>query len=168
MNGRLYRSTTDRMISGVAGGLADYLNLDPSLVRIIWAVLMVVTGGLFFLVYIVMWIVVPEGPGRVRGPWRDVTTPPPGGTVASDPVTGEPLAAQPPVGDSPATEPRPFSTRHEGGGNGRLIFGLVLIGLGAYFLLRNYIPVIAWDRFWPVLLVLAGVALLLASTRRRA
>jgi phage shock protein PspC (stress-responsive transcriptional regulator) len=176
MNGRLYRSTTDRMISGVAGGLADYLNLDPSLVRIIWAVLMVVTGGLFFLVYIVMWIVVPEGPGRVRAPWRDVTPPPPGGPAAAagaatDPVTGapldDPLAGDPMAADPMATEPRFFGTpRHEGSGNGRLVFGLVLIGLGAYFLLRNYIPVIAWDRFWPVLLVLAGVALLIATTRR--
>ena len=170
MNGRLYRSTTDRMISGVAGGLADYLNLDPSLVRIIWAVLMVVTGGLFFLVYIVMWIVVPEGAGRVRGPWRDVTPPAPGAPAAgeADPVTGAPIS-EPLAGDPTATEPRPFTTaRHQGSGNGRLIFGLVLIGLGAYFLLRNYIPAIAWDRFWPVLLVLAGVALLIAATRRQA
>ncbi len=153
MTGRLYRSTTDRMVSGVAGGLADYLNLDPSLVRIVWAVLMVVTGGLFLLVYIVMWIVVPEGPGGMRAPWREVT-----------PSATEEM---PDAGPAGTPEQRPFAmTDRIGGGNGRLIFGLVLIALGAYFLLRNYLPEIAWGRFWPILLVLAGAALLVASMRR--
>lgn len=151
MNGRLYRSTTDRMISGVAGGLADYLNLDPSLVRVVWAVLMFVTGGLFLLVYIVMWIVLPEAAGGTHPRWRDVT---PG---AAD----EPAAAA-----DAGAEPRPFARTEHGGGNGRLILGLVLIALGAYFLLRNYLPDIAWGRFWPVLLVLAGAALLIGSLRR--
>ena len=152
MTGRLYRSTTDRMISGVAGGLADYLNLDPSLVRIVWAVLMFVTGGLFFLVYVVMWIVLPEAAGGTHPRWRDVT---PGATDDS------------PAAPDAGAEPRPFATTDRmGSGNGRLIFGLVLIALGAYFLLRNYLPDIASGRFWPVLLVLAGAALLIGSLRR--
>ncbi len=62
MNRRLYRSRTDSMIGGVAAGLADYLNADPALVRIVWAILVVVTGGAALVVYIVAWIVVPEGP----------------------------------------------------------------------------------------------------------
>jgi len=57
---RLYRSPDDRMLAGVAGGLAEMLHTDPSLVRIVWAVLIVLTGGLAFLVYIVMAIVVPD------------------------------------------------------------------------------------------------------------
>ena len=66
MNRRLYRSRTDSMIGGVAAGLADYLNADPALVRIVWAILVVVTGGAALIVYIVAWIVVPEEPGRSR------------------------------------------------------------------------------------------------------
>ena len=62
MDDRLYRSRTDRMIAGVAGGLAEHYDLDPSLVRIGWALLILFTGGLFFLLYIVMAIVVPEEP----------------------------------------------------------------------------------------------------------
>ena len=154
MTGRLYRSRTDRVIGGVAGGVADYLNLDPSLVRIVWAVLAFVTGGLFFLIYIVMWIVVPEAPFGVRTSLRDV---PPGEPAGADvPPTGE--------GEVNVTPPR--ARGDWDAGNTRLVFGLVLIGLGAYFLLRSYVPDIAWDRFWPVLLVLAGVALLIASMRR--
>ena len=76
MTDRLYRSPDDRMLAGVAGGLAENSNVDPSLVRIVWAVLIVLTGGLAFLVYVVMAIVVPERPRRRRG------GPPRRGTVA--------------------------------------------------------------------------------------
>ncbi len=62
MNRRLYRSRTDTVIGGVASGLAAYLNADPALIRIAWAILVVVTGGVALLVYIVAWIVVPEEP----------------------------------------------------------------------------------------------------------
>ena len=48
MNRRLYRSRSDSMIGGVAAGLAAYLNSDPALVRIVWAILVVLTGGLAF------------------------------------------------------------------------------------------------------------------------
>ena len=58
---RLYRSRTDRMFAGVAGGLAERLEADPALVRIAWAVLVFVTGGVALLVYIIMAFVVPEG-----------------------------------------------------------------------------------------------------------
>ena len=62
MNRRLYRSRRDSMLGGVAGGVADYFDMDPSIVRVVWAVLALVTGGIFLVLYIVMWIVVPEGP----------------------------------------------------------------------------------------------------------
>jgi phage shock protein C len=48
------------MLAGVAGGLAEMWDADPSLVRIIWALLVVFTGGIALVVYIVMAIVVPE------------------------------------------------------------------------------------------------------------
>ena len=58
---KLYRSRSDRMIGGVAGGLADYLNMDPTVVRLLF-VLFALAGGPGLLVYIVMLIVVPEEP----------------------------------------------------------------------------------------------------------
>ena len=59
---RLYRSRDDRMLAGVAGGLAEMWGADPSLVRVIWALLVIFTGGIALLVYIVMALVVPEEP----------------------------------------------------------------------------------------------------------
>ena len=57
---RLYRSTTDKKIGGVCGGLAEYFNVDPVIPRLI-AVLLLLPGGLPGLVpYLIMWVVVPE------------------------------------------------------------------------------------------------------------
>ena len=58
---RLYRSRNDRMISGVAGGLAEYLNVDATIVRLLF-VFFALAGGPGLLVYIVMLLVVPEEP----------------------------------------------------------------------------------------------------------
>ena len=60
MSTRLYRSRDDRMIAGVAGGLAEMWDADPSLVRLAWALLTISTGGIALVVYIVMAVVVPE------------------------------------------------------------------------------------------------------------
>jgi phage shock protein PspC (stress-responsive transcriptional regulator) len=58
----LYRSSSDRIFSGVAGGVADYFEVDPVLVRILWFISVPVTGGLTFLAYIIMMIAVPVEP----------------------------------------------------------------------------------------------------------
>lgn len=57
----LYRHPTDKMVGGVAGGLAETFNLDPSLVRILWLVLTVATGGGGLLAYLALWLLLPVG-----------------------------------------------------------------------------------------------------------
>ncbi len=66
-NKKLYRSTKERMIAGVCGGLADYLKLDPTLVRLLF-VLTFLFGSLGFWIYVVMWIIVPEEPAAAPPP----------------------------------------------------------------------------------------------------
>lgn len=56
---RLTRSTDDKMIAGVAGGVAAYFGIDPTIVRVIW-VCLALFGGTGFLVYLIMAIVVPR------------------------------------------------------------------------------------------------------------
>lgn len=56
---RLYRSQTDRQVAGVCGGLAEYFNVDPTLVRIIFLLLFFGMGNGFIL-YAVLWMVIPE------------------------------------------------------------------------------------------------------------
>lgn len=58
---RLYRSRSDRMIAGICGGLADYFNLDPTLVRIITVVIALLPGPAV-IAYLIAWLIVPEEP----------------------------------------------------------------------------------------------------------
>ena len=59
---KLYRSKSDRKIAGVCGGLGHYLNLDPTLIRIIFAILLLPGGLPGFLPYVLLWLIVPEEP----------------------------------------------------------------------------------------------------------
>lgn len=62
---RLYRSRTNRVIAGIAGGLGEYFRVDPVIVRLLW-VLLGFAGGNGVLLYLVAWILVPEEPIVVR------------------------------------------------------------------------------------------------------
>lgn len=149
MTRRLYRSRGDTILGGVAGGVAEYLDVDPSLVRIIWAILAIVTGGIFVVLYVVMWIVVPVDPGMPLDAGTHVAGEAPDGTTRHAP---------------PRAYPRGAGDRS---GNGTLIFGLILIGVGAWFLLQQLVD-INMDRLWPVGLVILGALLLVVALRRPA
>jgi phage shock protein C len=164
---RLYRSRDDRMLAGVAGGLAEYWNADPSLIRVIWALLIIFTGGLAFVVYIVMAIVVPEEP--------DVLP-----TAAGPTPEGQALVAGTPPGEgwaSPADadaarraarEARAAARRERGSSAfpaGAILGGFLII-LGGFFLVREFLPEIDFDWFWPLILVGLGIVLVVTAVRR--
>lgn len=61
---RLYRSRKDRVIAGVCGGLGEYFNVDPVIFRVL-AVILLIPGGFPGLIpYVVLWIIVPQKPGK--------------------------------------------------------------------------------------------------------
>lgn len=129
---RLYRSTTDRVIGGVAAGLAAYFKLDQLLVRLLFVIFTIFGGGAV-IIYIILWIVTPEKPGE--GTLNQKTTP---------------------------MEPQEKSNRpsRESRQKGNLIGGLVLITLGAIFLADQFIPQLDFGDLWPVILIVIGIALL--------
>jgi len=59
--GQLTRSETDKKIAGIAGGMAVHFGIDPTLVRVLWVVALLMGWG--FLAYLILWIVLPKGPG---------------------------------------------------------------------------------------------------------
>jgi phage shock protein C len=184
VNGRrLFRSRSERVLGGVAGGVADYLDLDPALVRVAWAILILATGGAFLVLYVIMWIVVPEAPpGTESGrPWASAGAPvsandapgatdapgandAPGATEAAA-ASADPGAAKP---SSIAQDWRARRGERRGGsGGGALVFGSLLILVGAWLLARNYFPLLDADRIWPIAVILLGVLLLVGALRPR-
>ena len=63
MEKKLYRSTTNKTIAGVCAGLAEYLNIDPTVVRVIWA--LVALSGAGLLAYLVCALIIPEKPSNI-------------------------------------------------------------------------------------------------------
>ena len=166
MNRRLYRSRTDTVLGGVAAGLATYLNTDPALVRIAWAILVPLTGGAAFLAYIVAWIVVPEEPVRTArvvdpavGADADATVPPADDAPAYAAGAGEPMTGP------EWTEAEPEPPRSDG--RPGLVVGIGLVLLGVWFLVRDYLPPIDWGLIWPVVLIGIGGLILVTTSRAR-
>ncbi|HUF05765.1 MAG TPA: PspC domain-containing protein [Candidatus Binatia bacterium] len=158
MNRRLYRSRTDKIVGGAAAGLADYMNTDPALVRIAWAILVPLTGGVALLAYIAALIVVPEAP-------RAAARPP---AAASEPVPEAGPAAE----SEAETEPEPkfgagLPDRDWSDGRAGILVGIGLVLIGLWFLLREYLPGINWGLIWPLIIVGIGAVILFGSLRRR-
>ena len=64
---RLYRSADERILGGVCGGIAEYFEVDPVLIRFLW-VLWAFLGGMGILAYIIAWIIIPRNP---KQNWKD-------------------------------------------------------------------------------------------------
>jgi phage shock protein C len=58
---RLYRSKVQRMLGGVCGGIGEHFDVDPTFVRLVWAVLTILSVGIGIIAYSIVWIIVPEG-----------------------------------------------------------------------------------------------------------
>jgi len=183
MSDHLYRSRDDRMLAGVAGGLAELWDADPSLVRLVWALLVIFTGGIALVVYIVMAIVVPEGDGEYLQP-APGPAPVPGPAGTSTPTEAEPGPA-PAAAPGPAAAPpsywvpstgysradaraaRRAARRQRGDSVAPAVIGVFLVLLGGFFLARQWLPELDWDWFWPLMLIALGVVLLVLALGRR-
>jgi phage shock protein PspC (stress-responsive transcriptional regulator) len=154
---RLYRCRHDRQIAGVAAGMAEYLDLDPTLVRILW-ILSVFFGGFTILLYIILAFVMPLEPAGPVAPIVGAD-----GGVAADGAPFDPAATSSWVA--------PAAHEHRSHGDGRLGFGLgvLLVVFGGIALLGAALPGwVAGVALGPALLVALGVALLIVAIRRPA
>jgi len=126
---RLMRSETDRMIAGVCGGLAEYLNLDPVLVRLAFVVLGL-ASGVGLVLYVLLWLVMPT-PSRGQPAIRLMDEP--GDDPAALKSRLSPAAT---VGIIMILVGAFFLLNQAGLVNG-LFWPIVLIGAGLFFLLRR-------------------------------
>ena len=142
---KLYRSTRDRVFAGVAGGLGEYFNVDPIIFRIGFIALTLGAGS-GVLIYIILWIFVPESKKLFNPYFENMENP-------FDQKQGEPNdVGKDPMGGFPPPSPR----RHGG-----LWGGVMLITIGGLFLISNFVPNISFHELWPVILIAVGVMIIL-------
>jgi phage shock protein C len=145
MEKRLYRNANGKMIGGVCSGLADYFSIDPVLIRLVFVIL-VLHSGIGVLAYIILWIVVP----------RRAETLSAGTSAGAVEFEQSDESYDPTDGASASTAPKTKSDSRRG----TFIGGIVLIVLGALFLLDNFIPHFGFDDFWPLVLIAIGAGML--------
>ncbi|MFY1624971.1 PspC domain-containing protein [Micromonospora sp. WMMD723] len=109
---QLRRPTTDRMVAGVASGLGRYFAVDPTLVRVLFAVATLVTGGVAALAYPVMWFLMPEEPAGAPA-WphpADPAAQPQPTAQPTWPHPAEPAGWPQPGGPATGGQPQPPAT----------------------------------------------------------
>lgn len=154
MEKKLYKDDQNKMIGGVCAGLAQYFDMDVTVLRLLFAFaffIMGVGGG----TYIILWIVLP------RRTYNPFTTP-------SDPATVNYIVPPiPPI--SPVNPNQPFTPVPQKKSNGGIIVGLILILLGGVFLLHQFDFFSFWEihRFWPLVLVAIGIALIVSGQQKK-
>ncbi|HEX7951002.1 MAG TPA: PspC domain-containing protein [Candidatus Limnocylindrales bacterium] len=159
MNRRLYRCRHDQRIAGVASGIAEYFDADPTIVRILW-VLSIFVGGFGLLLYIAMAIIVPLEPEQgFIGIGSQADAP-------MDEPTGEGT-----VPSQAGWSQAPSGHRHANrasDGRGILFIGMALVLFGTLALIDAYLP--AWadhGRFlWPAFILGIGAILVFNAVRR--
>jgi len=151
---KLYRSTTDKMLGGVAGGLAEYFDIDATLVRVLFIVVVFLGGG-GIIAYIILWIVVPQKPYEL--PKSPFTQSPPEGENRSENFSNENKS------DSFSVENGSVAGSITHTSSKQLWVAIILIVIGGLLLLDNIFPTFSFHHFWPVLLIAIGIGLLLKS-----
>lgn len=152
---RLYRSRRDKSLAGVAGGMAEYLDIDPTVVRVLW-ILSAFVGGFTILLYIILAFVMPLEPLAARPPLEGAT---PAGGEGFDPEATQwsPTWAA----DAGAPAPR-------GDGKGAMAVGIALVVFGLIALVGPVFPAWASAALGPAFILAIGIALVAVSVRRQA
>ncbi len=151
------------MFGGVCSGLAEYFNIDPVLIRIIFVIL-VFQHGIGFLAYIILWIVVPM---KIEA--LDPAFGHEGGSVGADDGSAGSADGNADAGDSTIdAEFKEETPTAQTGNSGRrsMIGGIALIVIGILFLLDNFFPGFDFEHFWPLLLIAVGTGMLWKSLPR--
>jgi phage shock protein C len=155
-NKRLYRSAKSKVFGGVAGGIAEYFDIDPIIIRLLFVIIAFAGGG-GAIVYLILWIALPLEP---LTPFNmNMGSGEPFGTQNS----GDPSATDSNTG----TASNPFNMPVKSDNRNGLIGGIVLISLGLIFLVNKLIPNIHLGDLWPVLLVVLGGVLIATSLAER-
>ena len=157
MQKKLYRSRKDYMIGGVCGGIAEYFEIDSTLVRLL-AVLIVLLGGAGVIAYIIAWIIIPKNPEQVsdedfekREKLKEKIK------KGTENVVKE-------VREHFESSEEPY---HKSEKNKRILGGIIIIVIGLIFLLNSFFPWVDWNRLWPLILIAVGITIMIQAFKKK-
>lgn len=150
MEKRLYKDQLNKKIGGVCAGLAEYFNMDVTLIRVLFFVTLILKGG-GLLLYIILWICLPKKPYNFVNP-----------EVVDYRVPPSPFGTTPQPPFAPLDVPKPRS-------NAGVIFGAILIIIGGLCLADQFdiIPDFDFSDLWPVILVAVGCILIFTRGKNK-
>ncbi|RLD56575.1 MAG: PspC domain-containing protein [Bacteroidetes bacterium] len=150
---RLYRSSSNSVIGGVCGGLAEYLNADPVIFRVLF-VLAILIGGGGLLLYVILWIVIPlkEAPIIQSAKFNSSTNYNNSNMENYD--------------KNPEPKKQDADVNKKQKNDGNLWGGMILITLGALFLIDRFVPRIDFGDLWPLILIVIGVVLIMRNYQK--
>ena len=144
MEKKLQRDTQHKVIGGVCSGLANYFDIDVTLVRLLFAVAFFVFSSGFWI-YLLLWLVLPVGHG--------------GNTETNYYVSPDGTTE---VSSEETTDVTKESIQNKSG----FVAGMILIGIGAIGLLNRYIPELNWRTAWPIMLIVLGIFLIIPKNKK--
>lgn len=147
----LNRSSDEKVIGGVAAGIAAYFEMQPIVVRSIFLIAGFINGA-GVVIYLILWVALPEA--RI---WQASTE------------NNEPMNMQE---SQPSDEDKVQNTSDQNQAKGKtnrsnIVGGLVLITFGALFLAEELFPAFDFENYWPIILIVIGVGLIVSSFKRK-
>ncbi len=140
----LYRSETNKVLAGVAGGLGEYFNVDPNIIRIVF-ILLAIFGGSGIIVYIVLWLIIPSKSNRNKNSQEAIRS------NLEDMKTSTQTFAH--------SITRPDGSKE----NSKFWWALIIIVIGFLFLMHNFglLGSLELDKLWPLVLIILGLGIIL-------
>ena len=176
MENRLLRNEHDKVIAGVSSGLAAYMQVDVTIIRLLFVLSTFFLVGTGVLVYLVMWIAVPvnNDPAARFTKFNDYFKKHPGGFGQAQPfgqtdTFGNPQNAQTEPGATADWSNPDIKAMPKNSDTGRTIGGLFLLVIGLYFLMNEFNIIPYWfslSKLWPLVFVAIGLSFILKSKRK--
>ncbi|RCW49958.1 MULTISPECIES: PspC domain-containing protein [unclassified Halanaerobium] len=182
MKKRIYRSRDDRIIAGICGGLAEYFNIDATLIRLAF-IFIFIFQGIGLIAYLISWFIIPEKPEE-KEQKEQYYLPTQDNNIKngaekeddfysnyyqSDELENDKYQADKQFNkDHQIEDHRSYDSKFENNNvsNERnKTLGLILIIIGAIFLVNIWIPEFYWQKYWPVFLIAAGLLILFRGVK---
>jgi phage shock protein C len=173
MEKRLFRNEYEKVVGGVSSGIAEYMEVDVTIVRLLFVLSTIFLVGTGVLVYLVMWIVVPvnNDPAKRFAKFNEYNK---GFNNPFEPKTNSQGWTSPSMGADPfrtGREDAEFRPLKRSSETGKTVAGLVLLVIGIYFLMNEFDIIPFWfdvSKMWPLVFVAIGASFILKAKNKNA